>query len=276
MEDSDNYDTTIMSDQTPTTHLEPRVAKLEAGLDILTRNVTDLTAAVRDNANNLEGKFERLTIAVTQAQAPKKTDWSTIFAGIMLVLAIGSAVFWPLNQVSQDNKARLEQYHSEIVEHQRLDNHPVGAALVQRIEGQLRDHVENNQKEFKAHVEQDEKELSELRAQEGREHTAIRTRFSEELAMQKELTEAKLKLVESEAKGTQKYNELYIDKLFGRVQSLEAERIKTADNEHAELMQWRQKAVGLTSPDSVVPLVSRENMFGKPPGPPPPPFPPQK
>ena len=102
----------IMDKNTRDSHLEPRVAKLEAGLDILTKNVTDLTIAVRDNANNLEGKFERLTIAVTQAQAPKKTDWMSIITGLMLIMAIGSAVFWPLSQTSANNKEdiqRLEQ-----------------------------------------------------------------------------------------------------------------------------------------------------------------------
>ena len=95
----------------------------------------------------------------------------------------------------------------------------------------------------------------------------LRNHINEELSTQKELTEAKLKLVESESKGVQKYNELYIEKLFGRVQSLENERIKVSDKEHDELMQWRQKAMGLTSPEAVVPLVSRENIIGKQPSP---------
>ena len=64
--------------------------------------------------------------------------------------------------------------------------------------------------------------------------------------------------------GIQGKNDLYIEKLFGRVVEFEKERIKIADNEHAELMLWRQKAMGLTSPDAVVPLVKRETTILEP------------
>ena len=253
---------TNMPDQ-PTNHLEPRVAKLEAGLDILTRNVTDLTTAVRENSASMEDKLERLTIAVTQAQAPKKTDWSTIFAGVMLVLAIGSAVFWPLNQTSQDNKIRLEQYHESMVSHQKLDNHSVGAALVQRLEEQLKTHVENNQREFKAHVESDTKELAAHAAQAIRDHADMKSLFKEEVDTIFKFNEIKHQLLEQKIATLKEKDETFLEKLFGRVIILEDARIRQYEKDTEELTQWRFKAMGLSSPDSVVPLIKRDDVLKK-------------
>lgn len=115
-------------------HLESRVVKLEASLDILTKNVVDLSNAVRENASNLDNKLERLTVAVTQAQSPQKTDWSMIISAIFLILAIGSAVFWPLNQTSTNNKVEMKLLSEKFDEHNKLELHPVGNALVKRLE----------------------------------------------------------------------------------------------------------------------------------------------
>lgn len=117
--------------------LEPRVAKLETGLDILTQNVQNLTTAVRENSIAMEDKLERITIAVTQAQAPRKTDWSIVISGMLLVMAIGSAVFWPLNQTSQNNKFDVQLLESKFEDHQKLTMHPVGAAKVETLEKSL-------------------------------------------------------------------------------------------------------------------------------------------
>ena len=125
------------------TYLEPRVAKLEAGLDILTKNVTELTTAVRDVSTNLESKIERLTVAVTEAQAPKKTDWSVIISAMLLVMAIGSAVFWPLNQTSQNTKFDVQTLTTKFEEHEKLTLHPVGQAKIDAL-GKLMDERENN------------------------------------------------------------------------------------------------------------------------------------
>ena len=117
--------------------LEPRVAKLETGLDILTQNVQNLTTAVRENSIAMEDKLERITIAVTQAQAPRKTDWSIVISGMLLVMAIGSAVFWPLNQTAQNNKFDVQLLESKFEDHQKLTMHPVGAAKVETLEKSL-------------------------------------------------------------------------------------------------------------------------------------------
>lgn len=204
--------------------LEPRVAKLEAGLDILTKNVNDLTIAVRDNAVNLEDKIERLTIAVTQAQAPRRTDWSTIFAGIMLVLAIGSAVFWPLNQTAQDNKTELQEVHNDMVSHTALDNHPVGAALVQRLEEQA-----------KLHRDADDKERE-----------TIRVHFHEELELITKNYQQQLSALEAKVN-------LHNDRLYARVVKVEDTVEQAKNSDLNELRLWRLRAMSgdITSKNSI-------------------------
>ena len=249
-----------MPDNRPEFYLEPRVAKLEVGLDRLTDDVRNLAVVVREQGSQMEGEIQKLVVAVTQAAGPRKTDWGVIVAGLGLVLAIGSAVFYSLNQTTQDNKIAIEKYHESMVEHMKLDMHPVGLALVKRLEEQLNTHIQNNAKEFTDHVAMDAKENEELRSY-----------FKEQLACSSKFTEAKIALAEAKSEGVQKYNELYIDKLFGRVQVLEQERFKIADKEHDELMLWRQKAMGLSLPEGFVPLVSRESQSPpRPMGPPPP------
>lgn len=114
--------------------MEPRVAKLEAGLDLLTKNVSDLTTNVQRIATTIDDKFERLNIGLANAQAPKKTDWSLFISIGFFILALGSAVFWPLNKTAQDNKAEISKCAGELAEHQKLDSHPVSAALLKDIE----------------------------------------------------------------------------------------------------------------------------------------------
>ena len=101
--DSEKQPEKNMNDINPA-HLEPRVARLEVGLETLTRNVSEMATSIRENANATNAKIDQLAIAVTQAAAPKKTDWSMIISACLLMMAIGSAVFWPLNQTSQNNK----------------------------------------------------------------------------------------------------------------------------------------------------------------------------
>lgn len=226
-------ETTVQPPRLPTT-LEPRVAKLELGMERLTEDVKDLAAVVRIQGQTVEQEIQKLVVAVTQASGPKKTDWGTIIAGVGLILAIASAAFWPLNQQVQDTKQALSIIQTAVIEHQKLDNHPVGSALVQRLEEQLRIHTEYNNKEMQEHV-----------AQGIRDHAAV------EKALQQEIAALEAK------------NQLYLDKLYSRVVALEAGEIKEAEQDREELLQWRRKAMGLTSPNAFVPLVPRETTTNK-------------
>ena len=192
------------------THLEPRVAKLEAGLEMLTRDVASLAQITRDQGGNIEKQIKDLAVGVTQAAAPRKTDWSILIALAMLIMAIGSAVFWPI--------------------HQQMVN----------LEEQLKIHVANNQREFQTHV-----------ADDAREADVIRTHYHEELEFQKQLLTA-------EIKGMSEKLELYTDKLYSRVISLEQSRLHDLDKDQEELRQWRNKAYGLTTSTSAVPLGSNQ------------------
>ena len=199
-------------------YLEPRVVKLEAGLDILTKNVTDLTTAVRENAISLDNKLERLTVAVTEAAAPKKTDWSTIIAAVMMIMAVGAAVLIPLNNTAQENRAEILRLHSTMVEHTKLDMHPVGLALVQRME--------ENQK---MHITEDEKSLLEMRVH-----------FHEEM-------DAELKTIRLVVEANQQKNDLHNDRVYGRVVKLEDQNRLDSEREKDELQMWRQRAMGLNN-----------------------------
>lgn len=239
-------------------HLEPRVARLETGLESLTANVKDLASVVREQGNRVEGQIQALTVAVTSANAPKKTDWSVIIAAVGLVMAIGAAVMIPINQTSQDNKLRLEQYHASMVEHMKLDMHPVGMALVQRLEGEVKLQNGVNEKAIEALDKKLQLEYSLMNATLHEKQTALeRETILVDQRLQKEM-QAGDTLMRSELAGQKAVFDLYIDKLYGRVVSLEQSRIAFADKDHEELMLWRQKAMGLSVPSAVVPLIPRD------------------
>jgi hypothetical protein len=85
--------------------LEPRVTKLEVGLDRLTSDVKDLAGIVRSQGVAVEGEIQKLVVAVTEASAPRKTDWPTLISLAFLILALGGAVFYPLNATVSEIKA---------------------------------------------------------------------------------------------------------------------------------------------------------------------------
>ena len=114
--------------------LEPRVARLETGLECLTKAVNDIATSMRENYNSTNQKIDSLAIAVTNAAAPKKTDWGLFISGIGLILALGAAVLIPLNSATKDNKELINQYHESMVEHQKLPLHPVGQARIDDME----------------------------------------------------------------------------------------------------------------------------------------------
>jgi len=124
--------------------LEPRVAKLEVGLDRLTDDVRDLANVVRAQGSQMEGEIQKLVVAVTQAAGPRKTDWSVIISALLLVMAVGSAVFWPLNQTSENNNTDIKTMSEKFDDHQKLTLHPVGSALIQRLEDRLQTHIADN------------------------------------------------------------------------------------------------------------------------------------
>jgi hypothetical protein len=125
-------------------HLEPRVAKLETGLEMLTRDVASLAQIVRDQGSSIERQIKELAVGVTQAAAPKRTDWQTLISAVFLVMAIGSAVFVPLTQrlttLEETTRALSVQHEA----HEHLVAHPLAELKLNNLSSLLNDHVRNN------------------------------------------------------------------------------------------------------------------------------------
>lgn len=211
-----------------TVQLEPRVAKLEVGLDRLTSDVRDLATVVREQGTQMEQQIQQLIVAVTQAAGPKKTDWSTIIAGLALILAIGSAAFWPMNQTVQESKQMIHALEQKYDDHAKITNHPVGEALLQRVEGQIRDLKDMHDRTMSEHIT-DAKTMHEL----------LGNHFHDELQLAINGIEGKLKFLEEKV-------DLHNDRIFQRVMKLEEQHIRDSERERNELDKWRQKAMGLT------------------------------
>lgn len=141
--------------------LEPRVAKLETGLEILTRDVTSLAHVVREQSRNIEVEIQKLAVAVTQAGAPRKTEWPVLIATLMLVMAIGSAAFSPLRQNVSNNKTDILAVQSALTSHVAQDYHPVAALRFQEVDARL-NKLEANE------AERNKADLDELRALRGK------------------------------------------------------------------------------------------------------------
>ena len=250
-------------------HLEPRVARLETGLEVLTRNVSEMVVSIRENANTTNQKIDSLVVAVTTAQAPKKTDWSLFISIGFFILALGSAVFWPLNKGVQDNKDSIVRNHESMVEHQKLDMHPVGMAKVEALMKDLdmtRGELVKRDADLDMKIQKETQLMTSLLSA---NIEALDKRFQVEVGLKNDLVVAAMKshdrqdeleqkLAAAELRVVKEKNDLFLEKLFGRVVTLEQERTKSADREHDELMMWRQKAMGLSSPNAVVPLMTRE------------------
>lgn len=215
----------FMNDDQSKIHLEPRVAKLEVGLDRLTDDVRNLALVVREQGSQMEGEIQKLVVAVTQAAGPRKTDWSVVISALLLVMAVGSAVFWPLNQTSQDNKSGLQETDKKLEEHQKMDSHPVGMALIKRVEEQIQNHAVANEAAMKAHVEYDDRQFQ-----------ALDTKLQQEYALITKATEAQLTALESKV-------DLHNDRIYARVIKVE-DKMELAHNaELNELRLWRLRAM---------------------------------
>ena len=117
--------------------LEPRVAKLETGIEQLARNMTELTSIVREQGKTSETQIQGLLVAVTTAAGPRKTDWGTIIASVGLVMVIGAAAFSPLYLRVGDLQTTDIRFEERFERHRELTLHPVGQAKVDSLEKSL-------------------------------------------------------------------------------------------------------------------------------------------
>jgi len=191
-----------------TVYLEPRVAKLEVGMERLTDDVRNLAIVVREQGSQMEQEIQKLVIAVTQASGPRKTEWSTIISGVMLVLVIGSAAFWPMHQTLNDNKASIHTLQQKYENHSNLAIHPVGEAIINRIEGRL----------------------------------IINEEFSKR---ERELLKKNLK---DDIDQLIKYYDQHTQNIHNKISDIEKRNLLDDERKKNELDKWRQKAMGLSDP----------------------------
>jgi hypothetical protein len=232
-------------------HLEPRVARLETGLETLTRNVSEMAVSMRENSNDTNRKIDALIVSVTQAQAPKKTDWSLFVSIAFLIMALASAVFWPLSQQTQNNKEDLKALHTSYVDHTRLDMHPVGQARVNALV----------------------KSADETRMELTKRDADLDTKIQKETALMLDLVNAKLAALDNrlqsemnlkneifnvQIRAQYEKQDLVNDRMYARVLKLEAVNSEEYSKNMDELRAWRSKANGLSSPCATIPLVGRD------------------
>ena len=118
---------------------EPRVAKLETSMEMLTNNVNTLTNTVREQGTDIEKQLRELAISVNAAAGPKKTDWGLLIGAVGLALAIGAAVFAPLNMRISDNQKNVEAAAINIKNHEVLSSHPVSDTRLNHIESAIKE-----------------------------------------------------------------------------------------------------------------------------------------
>jgi hypothetical protein len=208
-------------------YLEPRVAKLETGLDRLAEDVKDLAGIVRAQGSAVESEIQKLVVAVTQAQAPRRTDWGTIISALFLVMAIGSAVFWPLNQTVQDSKVEIQEMHQEFVNHQGLQMHPVGLAKVNYMEDKFVEVARNNRES----IESLDKKLQ---------------RETELL-----VSEIRTQIQNTSTKYDKEIQNLG-DRLIGRLNAYDAYIMSENQQDLAELRMWRLKGMGMCNKEAPI------------------------
>jgi hypothetical protein len=184
--------------------LESRVGKVEAHLDSVTRQISDLTADVRDLATSIkiqgtqtEDQIKSLLVAVTNASGPRKTDWNTIALAAGVVVTIGIAVLSPLTMQINSNVIGLEKNQSKIEHHLEGPGHLPALSKIESLE----------------------KALKELDSRLQRENTIINENFQDKITnLKKELqdfgingsvlTRERLAIIENKLKTI----ELYIEK----------------------------------------------------------------
>lgn len=160
--------------------IEPRIARLETGLQVVTRDLEsvgrdlrDVAAALKNFGDQADARFERLSVLITEARAPKKIEWQTILAGIALIMSIGVAAIKPLyDQDASEQQLRIagdtilkgeiadrrqdlerqiatlakhdEMLHDSLGEHAKLKLHPVGEARIDALEDQVAKGIDDN------------------------------------------------------------------------------------------------------------------------------------
>lgn len=129
-----------MASRSQSLNLEPRVTRVETEIGALTRDVGQLTqdvraltVAVSKRDEMFEGELKKVLVAVTQAAAPRRTDWGTVLSALAVGLAIGAAVLSPIYHRLSSAEETLAANHEQISRHELLDSHPVSKAKLENL-----------------------------------------------------------------------------------------------------------------------------------------------
>lgn len=138
--------------------LEPRVATVESQVESinvsvreLASDIKDLASIIRNQAAETDRQIGQLTVAVANAQAPRKTDWSTLMGGVALMMAIGTAAFSPMLLRINDAQSSISGLDDKLTEHMQLPMHQVGevkVAALERMQDERVKFLENQIKEL--------------------------------------------------------------------------------------------------------------------------------
>ena len=237
-------------------YLEPRVARLETGLETLTRNVGELTISMRETSADTNRKIDALIVSVTQAQAPKKTDWSLFVSIGFLILALGSAVFWPLNQQTNDNKLEVRDIHTSFVDHTKMDMHPVGMAKIQALMKSIDETKAEliiRDADLDVKIQKETQLMTDLVSA---KIVSLDSRLQSEMNLKNEVFDVKI---------TAQFDKqnLVNDRMYARVLKLEEINSEEYSKNMDELRAWRAKANGLSAPIMMVPSVDKPAEPGK-------------
>lgn len=211
--------------------LEPRVTRVEANLESLSRDVINLTSIIREQGKNLENQLNQLSIEVTKAAGPRRTDWNLIISFAFLVLALGSAVFLPLNNASQLNKEEIIATQKAFTEHQQLQLHPVGMALLQRTEEQVQLNKIYFDNAIKTHQEFDNRQFDSLDKKLQTEYTLINNKLETQINALDKRVQLEMRLI--------------ADTSNSKINKLEQTSDAQVNADLIELRAWRNKAAGL-------------------------------
>ena len=128
--------------------IEPRLATVETQIGSVTgqlrelaNDVRDLSSTLRDQGVRVEGEIQKLLVGLTNAAAPRRTDWQALLTGVGLILAIGGAALSPvylrLSDVQtavHDNAKSVVQVAKALTDHSKLKLHPVGETRIDALE----------------------------------------------------------------------------------------------------------------------------------------------
>ena len=206
-------------------NLESRMAIVETGLQVLTREVGDLVSVVRVQADNTNKQIAALSTSVERAAAPRATNWQTMFAGIALMMTIGGGIWFVLQErisrsVEDTEKVdtRMTRFRESFAEHEKQEMHPVGLARVQALE--------------KASVLAAEHLTSML--------DRLDSKLQKEFQLANDNTSQQTKDLDTRL---QREFGLTSDRVNARLEKLERWNYEEKQADEAELRQWRLKAM---------------------------------